>query len=1258
MAFFGGVWFTGARKLMRILAALFGIGAWGRWIGLAAVIWPWGLVAQSNQTTPGHRVQLLTVATGTQPGFTLISPRESGVWFTNVLPQSRYLTNQILPNGSGVAAGDVDGDGRCDLFLCGLASGGRLYRNAGPWRFEDVTESSGLSLPNFDATGAALVDMDGDGDLDLIVNSIGGGARFFRNNGMGKFEPGMQPLNAGRGGTSIALADADGDGDLDLYLANYRQSTLMDSPGTRFSVKMIDGQPVVAAIDGRPLTDPEWTNRFKFKIELGAGGRGRFGHEELGEADLFCLNDGRGNFQPVSWTEGAFLDEDGQPLQSPPFDWGLTVTFRDFNGDGAPDIYVCNDFNTPDRFWLNDGKGRFRAAPMLALRQTCLACMAIDVADIDRDGDFDFMLVDMLSRDHQRRLTQRNMLRADLTPASRILGRPQYPRNTLFLNRGDGTYAEIGQYAGLEASEWSWAVTFLDVDLDGYEDLLVPNGFERDNMNVDVQNLINQAKASKKVLSREELQLRRHFPRLTTPNAAFRNLGNLRFQEVGREWGFDTPTISQGLCLADFDNDGDLDLAVNNMNSTAGLYRNNASAPRIAVRLKGKAPNTRGIGARITVTGGPVPQSQEMVSGGRYLSCDEALRVFAAGSSSNRLRIEVVWRNGRRSVVEGASPNSLCEIDEAGAMVSSEAHDPNVSAKPVFEDVSRLLAHSHRDEPFDDYARQSLLPRKLSQLGPGVCWWDVDGDDWDDLVIGSGYGGRLALFKNNGQGGFVLVDKAPWNLAVPRDQTAILGWRKGEVLVGGANYEDGLLVGGAVTTYRWDSADTIEAIGLWESSVGPMAMADCNGDGDPDLFVGGRVIPGRYPVAASSRIFRRQNGQWILDEANSARFKDVGIVSGAVWSDLDGDGWSDLILACEWGPVRVWHNSNGILQEVTRELGLSEFTGWWNGVATGDLNSDGRMDIIAANWGQNTKYESHRLKSLRLYHGDLTMDGTVSLLESWYDPGSGRYVPVRMLDAVTKAMPFLAERFSTFEAWSKIGMDDVATDRRERLRALEATTLESMIFLNLGNRFEASRMPMEAQLTPAFAVCVADYDGDGREDVFLSQNCFGVEPDTSRYDAGRGLWLQGDGHGGLRPVPASESGIKVYGEQRGAAVGDFDGDGRVDLVVSQNGEETRLFRNGRAKPGLRVRLQGSEANPRALGAVLRIKSGNRWGAAREIQAGAGYWSQNSAVQILPPPELGAQLWIRWPGGKTHLVDLPDQAREIVVGIDGQARKIH
>jgi hypothetical protein len=371
-----------------------------------------------------------------------------------------------------------------------------------------------------------------------------------------------------------------------------------------------------------------------------------------------------------------------------------------------------------------------------------------------------------------------------------------------------------------------------------------------------------------------------------------------------------------------------------------------------------------------------------------------------------------------------------------------------------------------------------------------------------------------------------------------------------------------------------------------------------------------------------------------------------------------------LLVACEWGPIRIFRNDKGRLTpwdapvrlpNNAQPSTLSRLLGWWNGIAVGDFDGDGRMDIVAANWGGNTKYQRHRDWPLRIYYGDFAQDNGIGLLESYFDPALAKYVSSLNLDASARGLPFVKAAYTSYDAWATASMEDVLNKSAAKERFLEANWLESTVFLNRGDYFEAHVLPLESQLSPAFAVCVADFDGDGAEDIFLSQNFFGVDTSTSRYDAGRGLLLQGDGHGGFRAVPGQESGLRIYGEQRGAAVADFDGDGRVDLVVSQNGGETKLFHNLAAKPGLRIRLAGPAANPQAIGAVLRLHYGDHPGPAREIHGGSGYWSQDSVIQVMAEPTPPSQLWVRWPGGKTNSFDVPPDAREIRAGIDGTVR---
>lgn len=1220
---------------------------------------------ESAESAKSFLSHALMVPENGKTGFTRLSSVLTGVAFTNILSDATAERSRILENGSGVALGDVDGDGLCDIYLCRLEGGNVLYRNLGNWKFEEMMPDSEIACNGQFSTGAVFSDIDGDGDLDLLITSIGRGARCFRNDGHGRFSEDLNSgLEDGKGSTSMALADVDGDGDLDLYVANYRTNTIRDGAIPGVQIRNINGTLVAHP--------PE-----RFDIVTAPNGRPVV--YEKGEPDRLYLNDGAGHFAPQSWTNGRFLDSQGQPISSPPRHWGLSVAMRDFTGDGAPDIYVCNDFiDSPDDIWINDGTGRFSAIESFALRNTSWASMAVDFSDINRDGLIDFFVVDMLSRSHQLRQTQR--ANADMANVAIEIGeidnRPQNMRNTLFLNQGDGTFSEIAQLSGLQASDWSWSPVFMDVDLDGYEDLLITNGNGHDIQDADSAIRIMERNRGIPPAQRPNPLLM--YPSLETQNVAFRNGGDLVFEETGDAWGFDDLGISQGMAVADLDNDGDLDVVVNNLNRSAGLYRNETSAPRLAVRLQGEDGNFQGIGSQITVSGGPITQSQEVICGNRYLSGDDPIRVFAAGGSATPLSITVNWRSGAVTELSGVQANRLYEIYESPTTLTQAASRREVG-NPVndtaatriiqnpklkiqnrespgvfFEDVSERLNHSHHELPYSDFSVQPLLPHRFSQLGPGIAWFDVNEDGFEDLIIGSGRGARFSVLQNDLDGGFTPLPWTQESASATGDQTSLLGMLgiggKPSVLAGISNYEGRSTREPAFIEYSIASGSVKEITPYagQTSSVGPMALADIDGDGDLDLFAGGRLNPGEYPAPASSRLFRYENGRFRLDRELSRPLVDLALVSGAVFSDLDADGDPDLVLACDWGPLRIFRNDRSHFIEVTSAWGFSGLKGRWNGVTTGDFNNDGKLDIVASNWGRNTKFQRFLDEPLYLYYSDYDSNGTLDLIEAYADPESGVVVPWRGFVSMIRAMPFLRQSIPSFDSYGRQTVESLFAGRVDKALELIVHTLDAMIFINHGTRFEGRALPNEAQFAPSFGVNVGDFDGDGNEDIFLSQNFFAVHMETSRYDAGRGLWLRGDGRGGFESVGGKESGILVYGEQRGSALCDFDHDGRLDLAVTQNAAATKLYRNIHGKPGLRIRLKGSAQNSNGIGASLRLIYENEMGPVREIHAGSGYWSQDGSTQVMGTAKEPRAVWIRWPDGKTSETLIPQGALEIVV----------
>lgn len=1203
------------------------------------------------KSEPGLRYLPVTPAPAAdgKPVLESLPEARTGIAFTNHLPVTRYGTNQILLNGSGVAAGDVDGDGWCDVYFCGMDRPNALYRNLGDWRFVDVAAEAGVRCEGLSTTGAALADFEGDGDLDLFVNSVGHGTRLFINDGHGKFTL-AGTFNVGKGGMSLALGDLNGDGYLDLYVANYRTSALMDMPNTRFHFALADGKKVVSRVNGRPATEPDLLNRYRVNE--------RGGIEENGEVDEIFFNVAGGALQPVLFTSGSFLDEDGRTMTSAPFDWGLAVMIRDLNQDGRPDIWVCNDFDTPDRVWLGQGGGRFQAAPRLAFRKNSHFSMGVDVADFNRDGWDDVFVLDMLSRDHVMRMDMMGD-RMPPNPAPGLIdNRPDYMINSLFINRGDGTYAEVAQLAGLGATEWSWTPLFLDVDLDGFEDLLVANGNERAARSLDVTDQLRALRAGRQVSAEEVFENRKRFPRQNSPNLAFRNRGegDLVFDDVSARWGFNYDGVSHGMALADLDNDGDLDVLVNNLNGPVGIYRNNAVGGRVAVRLKGTSPNTRGIGARITVRAHKLPvQSQEIICGGRYLSSDDSVRTFAAGAA---MEITVDWPDGRRSVIASAKGNRIYEIDQAvSTKVERAAPGP---VRSWLTDVSSLLHHKHHENGYDDFAQQTLLPQRFSQHGPGLAWVDVDGDERDDLVVGSGAGGVLAVLRNSGKT-FERITGGAFDEMVSRDQTAVVPLPssngKPRLLVGVARYEDGLTNGVQARIYDVATKAVKDLLPDGPASVGPLAAADYDGDGRMDLLAGGRLIPGQYPAPASSQLWKGAAEGFVLDAANARVLNGVGLVSGAVFSDLDGDGDLDLVLACDWGALRVLRNERGAFAEWNPALAsgsagtnrtLGDLRGLWAGVTTGDFDGDGRLDIVASNWGRNSRYEAYRSGPIELVYGDFDGGPGLEIIEAHFDSTLGKVVPDRQLDVLARAMPFLKERFTSNVAFGRAGVDDLVRDRGTVLR-VGVNWLESTVFLNRGDSFEVRVLPIEAQLAPAFGVCVGDFNGDGAQDLFLAQNFFAGVPETPRHDAGLGLLLAGNGAGAFRALAAIESGVRIYGEQRGAALADFDGDGHLDLAVAQNGAETKLYRNSGLGPaGIRVRLVGPAGNPSGVGATVCPVMGDKLGAAIEVHSGSGYWSHDSSSVLLTAAKPVTAVWVRWPGGKETTTPVPAGAKSVRV----------
>jgi len=1199
---------------------------------------------------PGHRWSKINPGNG-KTGFKKLDPERAGIDFKNHLPDSLIVKNRILLDGSGVATGDINGDGRIDIYFCQLDGPNKLYENMGDMHFKDITDSAGVAQKGYYSTGAVFVDVDGDADLDLLVTSLDKKNNLYLNNGKGHFTLDKNSgLGSSRGATSIALADIDGDGDLDLYITNYRRKSARDV----FNPKQLSWQNTVVKVGNTYKLKPQ----FKPYYTLLPQKKGRPARRKIGRVDELYLNQGGvgpnwGGFKEIKDLDAHFLSAEGKPLGLKP-DWGLTAKFHDINNDGLPDLYICNDYWTPDRVWINQGRGVFKALGEKNIRDFSYSAMSVAFSDINNDGLSDIFVSEMLSPIHQRQLRQSGSEAFSSGPGS-FLERPQYNQNSLYLNRGDTTFAETANYSGLAASGWSWASKFMDIDLDGYQDLIVNTGNWFDLLDMDTQYHTRQEIIKGSVENQRYLF---EYPSLKLVNKIYRNNGDLTFTDQSEKWGFHNKDVSQGMATADLDNDGDLDIINNRLKQQASIYENTVPAPRIEVRLKGLPPNTQAVGAKLTLTGGAKAQQRQVTSGGGYESGSAPIQMFAANGSGSFYHLSIRWPSGVKTKMDSLKANRIYEIDEpklANGKVKVEASKTAAKeSNAIFKDVSQKISYTHHEDVYPDFKIQPLLPERLSQEGPGVAWIDYNQDGNQDLWIASGKGGTTGILKNNGNGTFRQVTLPDVSDTAPGDQTSIVGWatqKSTYVIIGSANFEQKTARVPSAYIYRITATGNIsrKSIPGAPSTTGPLAVTDYDGDGDVDIFIGGRFLPYFYPANASSRLYKNDNGYFVPDRKNAKTFRKIGMVTASVFSDIDGDGDPDLILATEWGPIKIFRNDNGIFHNVTTKWGMNKFYGWWKGLAVGDFNNDGRMDIVATNLGTNNSYKLYKNHPLKMYYDDFNGDHHLDIIESHYDSTLNGYVPRRRAYAFNSEVPSVVQNVKNNTQYAHSTLYDLLRDNLKMTDYKKINTLKSMVFINEGSSFKAHPLPPKAQLSTAFDVGVGDINNDGNEDLFLSQNFFALPAQTPRMDAGRGLLLEGNGKGHFKAVSGHKSGIKIYGEQRGAALSDFNKDGRIDLAVSQNDARAKLYLNQTPNRGYRIRLSGPDANKNGIGSSIRLvyQDGSK-GPRREIQAGSGYWSQNSVVQIMGAAQKVAKIEVDWFDGSKQFVDASPGKKNYII----------
>ena len=1181
---------------------------------------------QPADSIRAEQLELLAPATGTL--FQSLTAGQTGIAFQNTLSVENQ--RNFTFNGAGVASGDYDSDGLIDLFLVTEEGQSKLFRNLGNFQFEDVTEQVGLgenSDPEGFSIGAYFADIDNDRDLDLFLTNWNTPDLLYRNNGDGTFTDITEIAGVGYegGSTTATFADYDRDGDLDFFVATYRPADFASEFGTP-DLEIVDGEIVI----------PE---DYQSQIELVETDDG-LSVRQLGEPDLLYRNNGDGTFTEVAEESGIVGGY-----------WGLSASFHEVDNDGWPDLYVTNDFWSPDTFYRNNGDGTFSLVHENAVQHTPMFAMGMDFADINNDGWTDYFVGDMLSRDATLRLTQHGLMDTTLPPDGTAA---QVMRNGLYLNNGDGSFSEISWMADVAASEWTWTTKFADLDLDGFVDLLITNGMIGDLMDSDVLADLNLPQFQNAPAYFPE------YPPLVTSNLAFRNTGDLSFEDVSSDWGLDTAAIGHGATLADLDNDGDLDAVLSYMNQQVGIYRNGAVNNRIVVKLSGRGSNSQGIGARVTIVMQDESiQTRLMSSSGGYLSGHAPEVVFGLGNESLVSSIRIDWPSGhtqRFNNVDGEPllTNRYYTIAEPEGEASLQPprfpgpRNPFFARWPLEGGLSVPHIEADFDDPdyegYDDFKEQALLPRRLSVLGPGVAWDDVNNDGFDDLYIAGAQGQNGIYYTNNGDGSFTPITSTGVDFL---EELAPLWFYNGQKSTPGlalsySRYEER---GAPFASLLNQEDGEPEVIALSElDSAGALASADVDGDGDLDLFVGGRGVPGLWPLPASSRLLRNDDGQ--LVEATNEMAPDfviLGMATGAMWLDVDSDQDSDLLIATELGPIQFFRNEEGVLRLATPETGLNEWSGLWTGLTAGDFNEDGHLDFAAANFGLNTRYHASAEEPAVVYVGDLDDNPEdVEIVEAEYVDGVLR--PMRERGMIGAEMPFVLEQYDTFLAYSEATLAEIYGARLDEMVRFEATTLEHMVFINDGTGvFTASPLPKLAQSTTGYGITTADFDNDGHDDIYLVGNFSYADPEFRQFTGGVSYWLHGAGDGTFDVIASDVSGLFVPVEGRGTAVSDFNRDGWVDVVVGVNDGYPLLFANrGQSLVdacSIQVRLDGGLTNPRGVGARLTVTLPDGSTTMREVQAGSSYFSQNSAEQLFGLGEAEtADLEIVWPDGVVTVLE--------------------